>query len=197
MKTKALLSLVLGFTSFLNSFSQAGDPSLDLTFEEILRLPPGQAYISSIGKLRSGDSFEIHTIQAANDKLVEDGEERGVQVMMVAIKPGGPSAPGDSGYTVVLKDVLVSSVQNTARGSGGGAGKVSMHDISFAEIDNSLKADGSVRIIAVLVGYKINPTSPDPKPSTLPQFNVTTVIDNGTTALLLPAVQKVREAASR
>ena len=72
-----------------------------------------------------------------------------------------------------------------------------MHDIHFADIEDALKADGSVRLIAVLVGFKIGPDSPNPKPASLPPFHITTVIDDGTNALLLPAVQKVREAAAR
>jgi hypothetical protein len=84
-------------------------------------------------------------------------------------------------------------------GGGGGTGKVSMQDFHFTDVPQQYRfADGSVRFLTVAVGYEIvNVQGAVPRSIPLPRNMIlTTEIEQGGTRLLLPAVQKVREAAA-
>ena len=75
-----------------------------------------------------------------------------------------------------------------------------MNDISFAEIPAEYRfADGSVRLLSLVIGYEASTLAgAEAKPAPLPRDLILTAeLSQGGVALLLPAVQKVREAAAR
>lgn len=189
--TRTLLALALSFVAA----ASAGVPgTLNPTFTEILALPKGQAVIFTPVKFATGKSLAVHSFVNATAAVRPNGGARGVNVLFYGIKPD------DSGVEFIEGHVIQTSPNAAgAGGGGGGAGKVSMHDISFSRVPTNLvAADGSVRLIAVALGYDVRATGADARAFPLPkELSITAQLDNGGTALLLPAVQKVREAASR
>lgn len=188
--TRTLLALALSFVAA----ASAGVPgTLNPTFTEILALPKGQAVIFTPVKITTGKSLAVHSFVNATAAVRPNGGARGVNVLFYGIKPD------DSGVEFIEGHVIQTSPNAAGAGGGGGAGKVSMQDISFSRVPTNLVAgDGSVRLIAVALGYDVRATGADARPFPLPkELSITAQLDNGGTALLLPAVQKVREAASR
>lgn len=193
MKTTRTLLLIA--LTCLTSTAFAGVPgTLNLNFTDVLALPKGQAIIFTPVKFSSGKSLAMHSFVNANSAVRPQGGARGVNVLFFGIKPD------DSGVDFIEGHVIQTSPNAAGVGGGGGAGKVSMNDISFARVPTGLvAADGSVRLIAVVVGYDVRATGGEAKPFPLPkELSLTAQLDDGgTSGLLLPAVQKVREAAAR
>lgn len=192
----ASLSLLLSFITPL-AVAQAADPApMQLSLPEILRLPKGRAAVYTPLRLKQGDSLSLTTLQITDGTSRQPNSSRGLQISVFAADPGG------TGYTIRLQEILVSSATSpspASEASGNGAGKVSMNDFSFANVPAQYRfADGSVRLLVTAVGFEINGASAKPQPAPLPkELALSAQLDQAGIALLLPAVQKVREAAAR
>jgi hypothetical protein len=176
--------------------ARGGDrPVFALTVEEALRLPKGRIAIHAPVRLKQGDSLFFTTLQTTDLPARDAKILRGLQISIYAVDPNNPNS-----YGVHLQDLLVTSAPSAAAGGGGGAGKVSMNDISFAQVPDQYRfADGSVRLLALTIGYEVSTAEGAvPKPAPLPKDMILTAeLNQGGVGLLLPAVQKVREAAAR
>jgi hypothetical protein len=146
-------------------------------------------------RLKADQSLFFTTLQTADLASRAPKIARGIQISIYGVDPNNPN-----GYAVALKDIVVTSSSSTGAGGGGGAGKVSMQDFHFSEVPEQYRfADGSVRLLVLVIGYEAA-TAPDAEPKSVPlpkDMIVTAEFDQGGSALLLPAVQKVREAAAR
>ena len=184
----------------------AGDePILELSLEEVLRLPKMNAAVYAPIRLKAGDSISVTGLQVKDAVARPGAPARGIHIRVFA------ADPTTGGYTGAVSDTLmrVSTGDSPTRVSGGvvggvrfggGAGKVQMNDINFNEVPEQFRfADGSVRLLVVAIGLE-EPISPNPVPQSGPlpkELTLTAQVDQDGIALLLPAIQAAREAARR
>lgn len=184
----ALAAVALGLLSTVAS-ARAAAP-LTMTFDQVVALKKGRAAIFTPTRLSSGGKVSAFTITRELLVLNVAGAQRGTQIVFFAVKPDGSSVDA-------IADAAFPST--TQAGGGGGAGKASFSDLSFSQVPAAyVDADGKALIIPVLVGYEIPRTGAPAVPAVPPASqSISVQVDSGGIAILLPAVQKVREAAAR
>lgn len=193
MKTiRPLVALLAVFAAMLVPVQAQQPPGrLNLSFNDILALPKGRAVVFTTARIKSGGSVAIHCMTSAPIAARPNGGEQGVNVFYFGVKPD------NSG--ILPQDQYVIPTTPTIAAGSAAAGTVTMVDYSFARVAPYLIAsDNSARLIVAVVGYDVRAAGAPATPFPLPrELFLSAQLDIGGTALLLPAVQKVREAAAR
>jgi hypothetical protein len=181
-------TILLAFAGFALTAVAGNSPTPpEITLDAALRMTPARALIFRPERFAAGEKLRV-TYLRRGLPTTKPGEVRSVMLVIYAAQPGN-----DGTHAVLTREVLTIPTA--------GSPVLALPEIEpFADFPTAIGADNRVGIIAVLIGLAQAERGGAYRTLAFPANDSALgdlVAADGSVRLLLPAVQKIREAAAR